>query len=202
MFLYYSNTHPDILSVMIKTVIFDFYGVFQVDPYAQWLSRNGLRREQKYDELAKQLDRGFITRLEFINHLSDTIGRPVTLEEIYAISSSIDQSVVDIASSLKSKYRIGLLSNASSALRSRLAEENLLHLFDEIVVSSEVGVAKPDSQIFKITLEKLESSAAETVFIDDSLYNIQAASELGIKSIHYIDPISLKESLSELGLNS
>lgn len=185
---------------MITTIIFDYYGVFQVDPYARWLNANGLKREAIYDDLAKQLDHGMIDRREFLQALSETVNRTVTFDEIYAASSSIDPSLVDIASTLKSKYQISLLSNASSALRGKLDEEGLIPLFSDIVISSEIGVGKPDIEIFEIALQRLGAKAEQVVFIDDNPHNIEASSSIGIKSILYKDSSSLKEELEKLNL--
>ena len=71
-----------IVEVMIKTIIFDFYGVFQPDPYVNWLTKNDLQRTGVFDMLAKQLDHGEIDRDVFLDKLGEAVNRPVSYEEI------------------------------------------------------------------------------------------------------------------------
>lgn len=185
---------------MIKTVIFDFYGVFQVDVYTEWLTKNGLTRTGKYDDLVKQLDQGLINRSEFIDSLGTTLGRTIAYEEIYT-SAQINQSLVEFVRDLKKHgYRIGLLSNASSELRNKLDTENLTKLFDDITISSEAGVAKPDEKIFQIALKNLGASPSQTIFIDDNPQYIATAIHLGILGIQFTDTVSLLESLKSYDL--
>lgn len=73
-------------------------------------------------------------------------------------------------------------------------------LFDEIIVSGEVKLAKPDPAIFHLLLRKIERSAHECLFIDDSSCNIEAARDLGFHTIHYISPDQLEEELRKLDL--
>lgn len=185
---------------MIKAIIFDFYGVIQGDPYNIWLSRNKLSRSGEYSQLARQVDKGEIDRPKFLEGLSKTIGREVTAEELYGNIPSIDIEIIELIAKLKIKYQIGLLSNASATLRVKLDSMGLATLFDDITASSETGFAKPETEIFKISLDNLGVEASQAIFIDDSLNNIEAAELLGIKSIHYKDPASLKDTMRKLGL--
>lgn len=108
----------------------------------------------------------------------------------------IDQQVIDLIKKLKPDYKIGLLSNSTKGyIRQILEEQEITDLFDEIIVSSEAGVTKPNSKIFNLTLEKLEVKPDEAIFIDDNDYNVEAARNLGIESILYTDLASLKEKL-------
>lgn len=77
----------------------------------------------------------------------------------------------------------------------------LLKYFEDVVISSEEGVIKPDSVIFERTLKRLGSPAPETVlFIDDSQKNIEAARKLGFQTHHFKVATALKEDLSQRGL--
>jgi HAD superfamily hydrolase (TIGR01509 family) len=73
-------------------------------------------------------------------------------------------------------------------------------LFDEIIISSEVGIIKPELPIFNLAVEKIGVPAAEIIFIDDRDYNVVAAETVGVKSILYKDLASLKEDLQKLGV--
>lgn len=77
-----------------------------------------------------------------------------------------------------------------------------LELFEDIVVSGEEGVAKPDPEIFEILAERVEHLGGldETVFIDDRLENVQAAVLAGMDGIHYTGPADLRTDLLLRGL--
>ncbi len=67
--------------------------------------------------------------------------------------------------------------------------------FDDIVISGEVRLAKPDPLIYAILLERVGRPAEECIFIDDSAVNIQTAQTLGFQTIHFYSPHQLIEEL-------
>ena len=90
---------------MIKTIIFDFYGVFQPDPYVNWLTKNDLQRTGVFDMLAKQLDHGEIDRDVFLDKLGEAVNQPVSYEEIFGkVPPELSKEVITIAQELKEKY--------------------------------------------------------------------------------------------------
>ena len=75
-----------------------------------------------------------------------------------------------------------------------------LGLFEDIIVSGEEGVAKPDPEIFTILQERIGSALADCIFIDDSPRNIRAAAEAGLNAILFTDTGRLREDLALRGL--
>ncbi len=75
-----------------------------------------------------------------------------------------------------------------------------LEWFDGIVLSGEVGIAKPDPRIFQILFERFELEPSATLFIDDSLANVEAAAELGMVAVRFVDADTLRGNLVDLGL--
>lgn len=73
-------------------------------------------------------------------------------------------------------------------------------LFDDIILSGEVKLIKPDPAIFNLTLKRIRRSASECLLIDDSITNIEAARRLGFKTIHFQSPDQLETELSNLQL--
>lgn len=69
--------------------------------------------------------------------------------------------------------------------------------FNDIVISGEVHLAKPDPRIYTILLERVGRPAEECIFIDDSAVNIQAAHSLGFQTIHFHTPQQLIEELEQ-----
>lgn len=71
-----------------------------------------------------------------------------------------------------------------------------LDWFDGIVISGEVGIAKPDARIFLILLERVGRPATECLFIDDSPINVAVAQSIGFQTIHFCDPAQLEAELN------
>ena len=183
---------------VIKAIIFDFYDVFRTDNYKAWLKANALPHEGEWFRACHQQDIGEITNEQFFDRLSELTGRSVTREELSA-NSTIDSAVIELAETLKQHYKTALLSNAPSVrIRAILAEHNLERLFDEIVVSSEVGLVKPSEEIFHLTLARLGVEAREAIFVDDNVKHTQAAQKLGIQSIQFLSAQQLKQDLAAL----
>ena len=75
-----------------------------------------------------------------------------------------------------------------------------LEWFDGIVISGDEHVAKPDPRIFGVLLKRYALAAAETVFIDDHVPNVEAAAALGFIAVRFTDAPSLRADLARLGL--
>lgn len=180
---------------MITTIIFDFYGVFQDDVYGRWLIKNGLTRSDEYLSAIQRFDSGALTREDFIARLSILTGRAVTYDEVYG-HGEYNETLIPLVQILKKKYRIGLLSNASESLRSKLEDRHLSQLFDTITISSEVGVAKPHKEIYQRALETLHANPHEALFIDDNPSFADAAEELGMSAIQFSTTEALRQELA------
>ena len=94
-------------------------------------------------------------------------------------------------------YRlVGLTNWSAEKFALSRARYELFNLFDDIIVSGEVGTMKPEREIFDLTLRKLGLCAQECLFIDDSLKNVEAAAAMGFRVIHFQSPSHLAAELS------
>jgi putative hydrolase of the HAD superfamily len=110
---------------------------------------------------------------------------------------------VALARALRPSYRTAILSNADASLRGRLRDGLGIHdLFDTVVCSAEVGLAKPDPAIYRLTAEQLGLEPAACVFVDDHERNVQAARDVGMAGVLFrIDRgHDLAALLAELGV--
>lgn len=109
----------------------------------------------------------------------------------------LDRDLISFIRRLRPRYKIALLSNAPGNLRPWIAEEWGVpdDTFDEIVVSAEEGIAKPDPEIYRVTLARLNVAPHEAIFVDDFVENVEAARALGIKAIHFTSPEALMTQL-------
>ena len=90
------------------------------------------------------------------------------------------------------------VSNCADNTRPHLELTGLSGLVDELVLSCEVGVAKPYPGIFEIALDRLGVAAADTLFVDDQPAFCEAAAGLGIRAV-LIDRFRGTGDVSDLG---
>ena len=75
-----------------------------------------------------------------------------------------------------------------------------LRRFRDIVVSGDERVLKPDAAIYRLLLQRNGLTAADSVFIDDSLKNVVGAEAVGMRGIHFTGPEALRAELVAMGL--
>jgi epoxide hydrolase-like predicted phosphatase len=98
----------------------------------------------------------------------------------------LDVELVDTIRSLRGRYKTGLLSNAFSDLRQVVTSIlQISDAFDEMVISAEIHLMKPDARIYQHALQRLGVAAQEAVFIDDMLRNVEGACSQGMNAIHF-----------------
>lgn len=97
-----------------------------------------------------------------------------------------DMQLADFIAHLKKDFKTSLLSNAWSGTRKLLVDNfGRLDIFNEVLISAEMKLAKPDPAIYQKMLKILEVLPEETIFLDDTLVNVAAASDLGIHAIQF-----------------
>ncbi|HZP57243.1 MAG TPA: HAD family phosphatase [Dehalococcoidia bacterium] len=109
---------------------------------------------------------------------------------------------IELVRALRPPYRTAVLSNADVTLPERLRANGLWELFDDVVCSAEVRLAKPEPRIYALAAERLGLAAAECVFIDDLESNVEAARATGMHGVHFrVDRgDDLAAQLAELGV--
>ena len=112
------------------------------------------------------------------------------------------QPTLDIVFALKhAGYALYGLSNWSAETFRRVRSKyEFLDLFENIVLSGEVKINKPDPRIFTVLLERAGRRAEDCLFIDDSEENVIAASQLGFETIRFESAEHLKKELMCRGL--
>jgi len=78
------------------------------------------------------------------------------------------------------------LSNMSVETYQHVKEKDFFSLFKGTVISGKEKCMKPDNQIFELIIKRYELNPASTLFIDDSLPNVQAANDLGMVGYHFM----------------
>lgn len=112
----------------------------------------------------------------------------------------LEQTVRVLADVKAAGVRCYALSNMEpDAFAIRCTRFPFMTWFDGHIISGIEGVAKPDRQIFQIFLQRYALEPAQTVFIDDSPSNVEAALALGINAVHYASATQIRHELRALG---
>lgn len=187
---------------MIKAIIFDCFGVLVNDTWRELLSTiPSPEKVQKAKELNRDLDAGRIGYKEFIDSIEEITGAPrPVLEKIFTDPDSDKNHLLfEYIKQLKKDFKIGILSNVNrNWIRESFLTKQEQKLFDSYTLSYEIGYTKPDPRIFAAALSSLGVRAAEAVFIDDNSVHVQAASDLGLRGIVYMDFPRMKSELEKL----
>jgi putative hydrolase of the HAD superfamily len=88
---------------------------------------------------------------------------------------------------IRARATIAIVSNAWPDIRASMTDAGLLDLADTVVLSCEVGYAKPDPRIYAIALHSVRTDPADALFIDDTPEHVNAASSLGMSSHLHTD---------------
>jgi putative hydrolase of the HAD superfamily len=196
----------------IKAVIWDLGGVLvrteDRSPREQWEQRLGLR----IGELDTLVFAGEVGRSAALGKAqADDIWRALgerlnldeeqisTLERDFWAGDQVDQQLIDKTRALRPTRKTALLSNAWPDLRHALEETwGIADAFDEIIISAEIGFAKPDPRIYRLALERLALKPEEVVFIDDFKHNIEAAEKMGLNTIHFTNALEVLSQLEDM----
>ncbi len=193
----------------IRAIIFDLGGVL-----LDWNPRHLYRRffesdtaveaflsEIGFAEWNLQQDRGRPFE-QVVAELSSRFPQYAALIRVYkdswecSLAGAIPGSIQILRRLRDAGYSIYGLSNWSAeTFPVAQARFDFLALFDDIVISGAVGMAKPEPGIFKLLLQRIGRPAKECLFIDDGIGNVTAARELGLTSIHFTGPEQLGREL-------
>jgi putative hydrolase of the HAD superfamily len=203
------------VDVMIKCVIsdmgnviltFDIWRFYRKISESSPYSPEGIARVVRENlKLLRPYSTGKITPEQFFDAISQKLRLDTDYDAFFSAYNNVFDLNPDVEKSLRKltpKYRLILLSNTDvmhfAYIREAFPE---IFFFDDYVLSYEVGLMKPNPQIYEIAIEKAKARAGECVFIDDLEENISAAAEMGIQTIHFRPQTDLEAELKKLNLS-
>jgi epoxide hydrolase-like predicted phosphatase len=193
----------------IKAVIFDFGGVLvgMTDnrPRIKLAEKLGVPLSHLddlvfYSKSAQMASKGEIKVGQHWQAVGEALGiqpeaMPDFLEQYWS-ADDVNWVLLDFIRNLRPRFKVGLLSNAWDDLRETMHKRwNMDALFDELIISAEVGLVKPDPRVFQLTLGRLRVQPHEAIFIDDMQVNVDAARQLGMGAIRFMNT---QQTLEEL----
>lgn len=175
---------------MVRAVIFDCFGVLYVDPSLAFYQRE----VKNYDSLRtaisdidKQYDYGYITDVDHAQMIASITGLHAGFVRNNVRGDHVrNQPLLEYSQALRQRYKVGMLSNIGhGGMESFFSAKEQTELFDAVVLSSDVGVIKPNREIFQITANRLGVEPSECVMIDDRSDNVDGAFAAGMQGILY-----------------
>jgi putative hydrolase of the HAD superfamily len=121
------------------------------------------------------------------------------VQKIFWKKDFVDKELVDTLRGLRQTHRTALLSNAFTDLRKVVTEQmKFADAFDEMIISSEVHLMKPDPAIYELAAERLNVPPQQAVFVDDVSRNVVGAEAVGMVGIQYINTEQVLTDLKRL----
>jgi glucose-1-phosphatase len=200
----------------VRTVVFDFgnvIGFFSHKKAAQQVARFARRpvevdkviRYLFYTDLEPKLEVGHHSPAELLGMLRkefDLSGSDEELAHAFGDMFTANEPVCRLIPELQGRYRLALLSNTNDLhyrlFRRQFAET--LDRFDYLFTSHEVGLRKPDPELFTYVTKRLGGAPGEFLFIDDLPANIDAARAHGWHGVLYNSGDDLREKLTQAGV--
>lgn len=201
---------------MYRNIIFDFGGVV-----VDWNPRDFLmehflnkRTEDIVYDLTfgsaawQEMDRGAMTREEGNRAMLAEAARCGRTFEVQTVIDEwegllrTNRATVKTMCRLKlAGYRLYYLSNMAADTFAHIKQRDFFPIFDGGLASCEIGVNKPDSRIYRTLMQRCGLAYDESIFIDDSRLNTQAAYDLGMTGILYKNPKSFNRALETCGIH-
>ena len=183
---------------MIKAIIFDCFGVMYGGSLATLADMAPLEQRQAIYDCNQAKDYGYINYPEYLQQIGELIGiAPEAVDTIMRQHHIANTWLIDYAQELRKQYRVALLSNIGDQTE-QLFDGKVRELFDEVVLSYQEGIAKPNPEIFTLTAERLGVAPGECVMIDDLMTNCEGAEVAGMQSILHTDNALTRHKLAAL----
>jgi epoxide hydrolase-like predicted phosphatase len=195
----------------IRAVFFDLGGVIVRTEYQAPREHLAERLNLSYEDINKvvfesesshKASLGQISTDDHWAAVTRKLRRPASearsIREEFFAGDVVDRGLLKFIRSLRPKFMTGVISNAWPDLRDYIVHNKFDDAFDDLVISAEVGVMKPQPKIYQVALQHLKVGASEAAFVDDTSANVQGAHALGMHGILFRDPAQILAELKVL----
>lgn len=183
---------------MIRAIIFDCFGTLIGTSYFTFRNICPPERLKELTDTRLAADYGYLTRSEYAKRIGLIVGMSED-----RVRAAIDQQhtrnepLLAYAKLLKRTYKTALLSNVGSEVMERIfTEKEAAELFTVRVLSYQVGIVKPDPQIYLLTAKQLGVSPSECVMVDDREEFCRGAEAVGMR---FVVHTSNHETIQSIG---
>lgn len=170
---------------MVRAIIFDCFGTLVGTSYFTFRAICPPERLKELADTRLASDYGYLTRDEYARRLGHIVGMSeARVKEAIDQQHTRNEPLIGYAKQLKRTYKTALLSNIGSGVIERIFSERELHtLFDAVVLSYQVEMVKPDTQIYALAAKRLGLSPRECLMIDDRQEFCEGAEKAGMKAV-------------------
>ncbi len=193
-----------------STIFFDWSGVIaddSGDEFIEQLLRNVGATDTQVKEIIEtyfvDFLKGTVSETEFWNNLKINydlnITEPASKEFKKWRGLTANRDILALASKAKAQgFRIAVLTNIIEPVYNIIRQAGYYDLFDDVIASCVVGLVKPQEEIYELALERLGTTARQSIFVDDKQLNIEAATMMGFKAILAHNPTQIIHDLEKL----
>jgi HAD superfamily hydrolase (TIGR01509 family) len=185
---------------VIKAIIFDCFGVLYRDNISMLYDQVALEHHEKLKDIIRATDYGFLSREEYYRDIADLAGK--TPEDIQAVEKkqhSRDEAMIAYSQTFRPDYKIGMLSNIDVGTMDKLFPEPMRsELFDVFIISGEVGITKPSTEIFELAAARLSLRPEECIMVDDLIKNVESANMVGMHGVLFTSQKQLHNDLERI----
>ncbi|MEO5950759.1 MAG: HAD-IA family hydrolase [Candidatus Saccharimonadales bacterium] len=170
---------------MIRGIIFDCFGVLYRGSLGHLYDITSPEHRDDLMNLSRTSDLGYVTKDDYITAVAGfTHKEPSEVATILSTYHIRNEAMFELVRSLHPEYKVALLSNVGQHVMDGLfTSDELSQLFDEVVLSSDVHIMKPDPAIFELMAQRMGLLPEECVMIDDLETNITGAIRAGMQGI-------------------
>lgn len=170
------------------------------------IEHESIAREIFQNDIWMDLNKGLMTEEEAQKRYQSEMGfSPDTTNKLFYY---VKQSLIPLYGSHELIQRVKQAGYGVYALTDNVHEivaflketQDFWPLFDGEIVSAEVGLLKPQPEIYHALLTRYDLNAAETVFLDDMPHNVKGAQDVGIAAIQFENAEQAETELKQLGL--
>jgi putative hydrolase of the HAD superfamily len=189
---------------VLTTNVFDAFADFcRAEGLAPDTVRNRFMTDPAARELLEELEMGRIGEAEFEPRFAELLGvEPADrlIDRLFAGMVPEEAMLDAVRTARRAGIRTGLLSNSWG--QQRYERETFPELFDAVVISGEVGIRKPDPEIYALAAERLDREPERVVFVDDLPGNLKPARAIGMATVLHRDAeTTLRELEEHLGVS-
>ena len=184
---------------MIRAVVFDCFGVLVGTSYFTFRDLCPPERHKELADAHLATDYGFITQEEYAARVGDIIGMDhEKVREAINRHHTTNKDLLTYVKRLRQTHKTALLSNVGSGVIETIFSRNeLAALFDEVVLSYQVRMVKPDPEIFKLAAQRLALPVDQCLMIDDRQEFCDGADAAGMPYIRYESNNQIEKAIRE-----
>lgn len=198
----------------LQAILFDLGGVIiDIDPERSLHTFEQMGHTDIRTVYGAMAEEGWFTRLELgevepadlFTRLRSSLSKVITDDDIHAgwnaLLGELPAERIQLLEQLADRYRLYLLSNTNpihmatihKLVRDNFGVSDMGYWFEQDYYSYEMGLRKPDPTIYQVILDDHLLDPSATLFVDDTLANIESATSLGFQTLHVPDNRSIVE---------